>query len=65
MEWQITMQRFVDILTDSGFKAVFGEQRNREVLMDLINAFLPKDRHVRDARALMNATVNSTSGATR
>ena len=48
MEWQITMQRFVDILTDSGFKAVFGEQRNREVLMDLINAFLPKDRHVRD-----------------
>ena len=23
--------------------------------MDLINAFLPKDRHVRDARALMNA----------
>ena len=48
MEWQISMQRFVDILTDSGFKAVFGEQRNREVLMELLNAFLPQDRHVRN-----------------
>ena len=42
------MQRYVDILTDSGFKAVFGEQRNREVLIDMLNAFLPDGRHVRD-----------------
>ena len=48
MEWQITMQRYVDIQTDSGFKAVFGEERNREVLIDLLNAFLPAERHVRD-----------------
>ena len=48
MEWQITMQRYVDIQTDSGFKAVFGEERNREVLIDLLNAFFPAERHVRD-----------------
>ncbi len=41
MEWQITMQRYVDIQDDSGFKAVFGEERNREVLIDLLNAFFP------------------------
>ena len=48
MEWQIMNQRYVDILTDSGFKAVFGEQRNKAVLIDLLNAFLPPDRKVRD-----------------
>ena len=48
MEWQIPLQRYADILTDSGFKAVFGEQRNKDVLIDLLNAFLPQDRHVRE-----------------
>ena len=48
MEWQIPLQRYADILTDSGFKAVFGEQRNKDVLIDLLNAFLPPDRHVRE-----------------
>ena len=48
MEMQISMRRYVDILTDSGFKAVFGEHRNKAVLIDLLNAFLPKNRRVRD-----------------
>lgn len=41
-------QRYVDILSDAGFKAVFGNQRNKQVLIDLINAVLPPDRTVRE-----------------
>ena len=42
------VQRYVDILTDAGFKAVFGDERNKDVLVDLINVVLPEDRHVKD-----------------
>ena len=28
----LIVQRYVDILTDAGFKAVFGDQRNKDVL---------------------------------
>ena len=41
-------QRYVDILSDAGFKAVFGNQKNKQVLIDLINAILPPDRTVRE-----------------
>ena len=44
---QETAQRYVDILSDAGFKAVFGEQRNSDVLTDLLNVILPPHRKVR------------------
>ena len=37
-----TNQRFVSILSDAGFKAVFGDIENVEVLVDLLNTFLPR-----------------------
>lgn len=40
-------KRYVDILTDAGFKAVFGEERNSDVLMDLLNIILPRERRVK------------------
>ena len=40
------VQRYVDILTDAGLKAVFGDQRNKDVLIDLLNVILPP--HLRD-----------------
>ncbi len=43
-----TVQRYADLLSDAGFKAVFGEQRNKDVLMDLLNVLLPRERRVRD-----------------
>ena len=43
-----TARRYVDILTDAGFKAVFGDQRNKDVLIDLLNIILPYDRKVKD-----------------
>lgn len=41
------VQRYVNILSDAGFKAVFGEQRNKDVLIDLLNMILPPHRKVR------------------
>ena len=40
-------RRYVDILTDAGFKAVFGDRRNSDVLIDLLNVILPPHRKVR------------------
>ena len=41
-------RKYVDILTDAGFKAVFGDRRNKEVLIDFLNVVLPAHRKVRD-----------------
>ena len=41
-------QRYVDVLSDSGFKALFGDQENKPVLIDFLNAVLPKGRRVKD-----------------
>ena len=39
---QAAVQRYVDILTDAGLKAVFGDQRNKDVLIDLLNVIPPR-----------------------
>ena len=43
-----TVQRYVDILTEAGFKAVFGVEKNKDVLIDLLNVVLPEHRRVQD-----------------
>ena len=45
---QAAVQRYVDILTDAGLKAVFGDQRNKDVLIDILNVILPPHRKVED-----------------
>ena len=40
--------RYVDLLTNSGFKAVFGDRDNKDVVMSVINALLHPHRHVTD-----------------
>ena len=44
----VSARRYVDILSDAGFKAVFGDQRNKDVLLDLLNVVLPPHRKVDD-----------------
>ncbi|MBO8448046.1 MAG: PD-(D/E)XK nuclease family transposase [Bacteroidetes bacterium] len=39
---------YADILSDAGFKAVFGEPRNKDILAELLNVLLPPDRRVKD-----------------
>ena len=44
----VAVGRYVDLLTNSGFKAVFGDRANKDVVVSVINALLPPYRHVRD-----------------
>ena len=41
-ETRTSAQRYVDILTEAGFKAVFGVEKNKDVLIDLLNIGVPK-----------------------
>ena len=42
-----SFQRYVDVLSDSGFKAVFGDESNRDIIIGFLNAVLPEGRRVR------------------
>ena len=42
------VQMYVDLLTNSGFKAVFGDRANKDVVMSVMNSFLPPHCHVSD-----------------
>lgn len=46
------VQRYVDILTNAGFKAVFGDVANKDAVMTVINEFLPEHRRVADIEYL-------------
>ena len=48
MHKERTVQRYVDILTNGGFKALFGDINNKEAVMAIINALLPEHRQVAD-----------------
>ena len=48
IDGRTVVQRYVDILTDAGFKAVFGDQRNKDVLTDMLNVLLPIEKKIRE-----------------
>ena len=48
----IVAHRYVDILTNSGFKALFGDENNKDVVMSIINVLLPEHRKVKDIEYL-------------
>lgn len=43
-----TVQRYVDILTNGGFKALFGDTNNKEVVISILNVLLPEHRKIVD-----------------
>ena len=42
------VQRYVDLLSNSGFKAVFGDRNNKDVVMSVINMLLPEGKRVEE-----------------
>ena len=48
MKTGVTKQKYVDILTNGGFKAFFGDENNKKLVMSVINTFLPEHRKVVD-----------------
>ena len=47
-EEDILRQKYVDILSNGGFKAVFGDRNNKRVIMDILNTLLPEHRQLED-----------------
>ena len=46
------VQRYVDILTNSGFKAFFGDVNNKDAVMSILNVLLPEHRRIVDMEVL-------------
>ena len=42
------VQRYVDLLSNGGFKAVFGDRNNKDVVISVINMLLPEGKQVKD-----------------
>ena len=42
------MSRYINPYTDFGFKRLFGEEANKELLIDFLNSILPQDRQIAD-----------------
>ena len=47
-ESQFMGSRYVNLLTDSGFKIVYGDRKNKGLLIDLLNTILPEEAQVED-----------------
>ena len=62
METDHAAQRYVSILTNSGFKAVFGDRRNKDVIISIINTLLPAHRQVMDIQYLPTEQQGQTTG---
>ena len=42
------MAKYIDIFTDYGFKKIFGEEANKNFLIDFLNSLLPASAHIKD-----------------
>ena len=45
---------FVNLMRDSGFKAVYADRDNKQLLIELLNFFLPEDVRVSDIEAYLD-----------
>ncbi|MFK7980889.1 MAG: Rpn family recombination-promoting nuclease/putative transposase [Saprospiraceae bacterium] len=46
--------KYINLFTDFGFKRVFGEEANKDILMDFLNQILPKDYIIKDLQFSKN-----------
>ena len=40
--------KYINLFTDFGFKRIFGQEANKDILIDFLNQVLPKDYHIQD-----------------
>ena len=59
------LSEYASVLSDPGFKAVLGCERNKELLRQLINLILPEDRYVVEIEHFENNEVEGFTPATR
>jgi predicted transposase/invertase (TIGR01784 family) len=53
--------KYISLLTDFGFKRVFGTEPNKHLLLDFLNTLLPDDRQIADLTFKNNENVGNTS----
>jgi predicted transposase/invertase (TIGR01784 family) len=54
------MARFVNPFTDFGFKKLFGEEANKDLLMDFLNSLLPQKHQIKELRFKKNERLGAT-----
>lgn len=52
--------KYINLLTDFGFKRVFGTEPNKHLLIDFLNTLLPEDRQIRDVTFKNNENIGNT-----
>lgn len=52
--------KYINLLTDFGFKRVFGTEPNKRLLMDFLNTLLPPERQIEGLTFKNNGNVGST-----
>jgi predicted transposase/invertase (TIGR01784 family) len=53
--------KYINLLTDFGFKRVFGTEPNKHLLVDFLNTLLPNDRQIADITFKNSETVGNTT----
>ncbi|MDY6940807.1 MAG: Rpn family recombination-promoting nuclease/putative transposase [Cyanobacteriota bacterium] len=54
-------ERYINLLTDFGFKRVFGTEPNKALLIDFLNTLLPNNHRIRDVTYKRNENLGNTS----
>ncbi len=52
--------KYINLLTDFGFKRVFGTEPNKRLLIDFLNTLLPRDRQIEDVTFKNNENLGGT-----
>jgi predicted transposase/invertase (TIGR01784 family) len=53
--------KYINLLTDFGFKRVFGTEPNKHLLIDFLNTLLPTDRQIEDVTFKNNEMVGNST----
>ncbi len=51
--------KYVNLLTDFGFKRVFGTELNKHLLLDFLNTLLPENRQIQDLTFKNNENIGN------
>ena len=57
----ILQDRYISLLTDFGFKRVFGTEPNKDLLIDFLNTILPAHHQIQDLSFKNNENLGSTT----
>ncbi|MDY6939413.1 MAG: Rpn family recombination-promoting nuclease/putative transposase [Cyanobacteriota bacterium] len=54
-------ERYINLLTDFGFKRIFGTEPNKALLIDFLNTLLPEHHRIRDVIYKRNESLGNTT----